>query len=96
LESESGESFWDVEILPRALTGIRNLPAKLRDVVWEIIAELAIDPYPPDAQKLRRYEDYLKIAFDGHRVVYRVSLKRRRVVVERVAARGIVYSGMER
>jgi mRNA-degrading endonuclease RelE of RelBE toxin-antitoxin system len=96
LAKETGESLWEVKLLSAALADLRNLPAKLRALAWEIVTDLAFDPYPRNAEQLRNFEDYWRIRVDGYRIVYRVSEQRKRVVVERVASRGVVYSGLER
>jgi mRNA-degrading endonuclease RelE of RelBE toxin-antitoxin system len=88
--------LWEVKFLSGALAGLRNLPDKLRALAWEIVTDLAFDPYPISAEQLRNFEDYWRIRLDGYRIVYRVSERRKMVVVERVAPRGRVYSGLER
>jgi mRNA-degrading endonuclease RelE of RelBE toxin-antitoxin system len=93
---ETGESFWEVKLLSAALADLRTLPAKLRGSAWDIVTDLRFDPYPPHAEQLRHFEDYWRIRLDGYRIIYRVSEKRTTVVVERIAPRGIVYSGLER
>ena len=96
MAKETGESLWEVKLLSGALADLRSLPVKLRDLAWEIVTDLTFDPYPSNAKQLRNFEDYWKIPLDGYRIVYRVSEQRKRVVVERVAPRRIVYSGLER
>lgn len=96
MASETGEDLWDVEILSGALTGIRNLPAKLRALAWDAITDLAFDPYSENAQQLRGFGDYWKIRIDSHRIIYRVSAQKQKVLIDRVGPRETVYSGLGR
>ena len=96
MAKETGESLWEVKLLSAALADLRNLPAKLRGLAWDIVTDLRFDPYPPGAEQLRHFEDYWRIRLDGYRIIYRISEQRKAVVVERIAPRGIVYEGLER
>ena len=78
----------------------RELDA-LPDSVWkeaiQTISDLREDPFPEGAHELRGHRDYFRVKFyfDRYRIIYRVSLKQRRVVITRVGIRGTAYIGYQ-
>lgn len=94
--SESEE--WDIEILPLAYSDLDQLDDSVRSEAMEAIDDLGEDPFTYNAEKMRGWDDLYRIYFSGnrYRIVYRVSEKRRRVIVWRVRPRGSVYAGLER
>jgi mRNA-degrading endonuclease RelE of RelBE toxin-antitoxin system len=61
----------------------------------EAIADLEEDPFPMGSIPLRGYTNLYRLRFyrDRFRLVYTVSEKQRRVIVERVRPRATAYTG---
>lgn len=87
---------WDVKITPRATRQLRKLPVSLLLDVREIIDTLKEDPFPEGAVQLRGWNDRYRIRLNGHRLVYRVNLRRKTILIFRVAHRSVVYEGLDR
>ena len=66
------------------------------DEAIAIIDDLAEDPFPPDALKMRRYKDRYRIRFgsEAYRLVYQVDERRSVVTILRVRPRPTAYRGM--
>jgi len=90
---EDGE--WRVSIRPSAGHEIDELDDSVRQEAIAVIKDLKDDPLPPGSVLLRGYRLY-RVRFYGEqfRIVYSVSVRSRKVVIERVRRRGNAYVGL--
>jgi mRNA-degrading endonuclease RelE of RelBE toxin-antitoxin system len=89
-------AVWAVKVLPAAQREIDDLDDSARFEALEAITDLEEDPFPAGSILLRGYTDLHRLRFyrDQFRVVYTVSEKQRRVIVERVRTRSTAYAGL--
>lgn len=85
-----------VIVPPAPQQELDKLPDAVREEVVHRLSELREDPRPPDARLLDHYTQHYRIyAFRSlYRVIYLVSDKQRRVVVQRIRHRTDAYKGM--
>ena len=88
----SGIAQWTVEILPTARRALRQLPAHLRDEFLDAMEAMQEDPFSL-AQPLRGRNDYYRIRFGVHRMIFRASPEKRSVLITRIAHRSDAYAG---
>jgi len=91
---EDGE--WRVSIRPSAEHEIDELDDSVRREAIAVITDLKDDPFPSGSVPLRGYRDLYRVRFyrDQFRIVYSVSSRSRRVIIERVRRRGNAYIGL--
>jgi mRNA-degrading endonuclease RelE of RelBE toxin-antitoxin system len=89
-------AVWAVKVLPAAQREMDDLDDSVRLEALEAITDLEEDPFPAGSILLRGYTDLHQVRFyrDQFRVVYTVSEKQRRVIVERVRKRSTAYAGL--
>jgi mRNA-degrading endonuclease RelE of RelBE toxin-antitoxin system len=87
-----GLSNWTVEILPTARRALRQLPPELRDEILETLEAMQEDPFAL-AQPLRSHNDYYRIRFGAHRLIFRIFPEKRVALVTRIAHRSSAYTG---
>ena len=87
---------WTIKILSEAQDDLDLLDDHVRLEAMRTILDLAEDPFPEDSILLERHTNLYRVRCcrERYRIVYRVSEKRRRIVVTRVRPRGIVYRGL--
>jgi mRNA-degrading endonuclease RelE of RelBE toxin-antitoxin system len=85
---EDGE--WRVSILPSADNEINELNDSVKREAIAVITDLKDDPFPSGSALLRGYRDRYRVRFyrDQFRIIYSVSTRSRRIIVERVRRRG--------
>jgi len=91
--------LWTVEILPSAERELHSLPGQAYAEAAQLIRDLAEDPFPLDAERLRGYRNRYKVRFykGRYRFLYDVSEQQRKVIVGRIRIRDTeTYSGMDR
>jgi mRNA-degrading endonuclease RelE of RelBE toxin-antitoxin system len=89
--------IWKLRVQDGAKLEIGRLPTE--DLVEEAVAiidDLAEDPFPSDALKMRGYKDRYRIRFgsEAYRLVYKVDATHRLVTILRVRPRPTDYRGM--
>lgn len=88
---------WRVELLPSAERELAKLDEATRADVLDTLEYLREVPVPDEAEELRghprRYRIYVGA---GYRLVYRVSVKQRKIIVQRIRPRGKAYVGLEK
>ena len=91
---EDGE--WRVSIRPSADREIDELADSVRREAIAVMTDLKDDPFPSGSLLLRGYRDLYRVRFyrDQFRIVYSVSARSRRIVIERVRRRGNTYVGL--
>jgi mRNA interferase RelE/StbE len=87
---------YSVIVKPSAQRELDKLPDEAREEVVHRLAELREEPRPPDALLLDHYTQHYRLyAFRSlYRVIYLVSDKQRRIVVQRIRLRKDAYKGM--
>jgi mRNA-degrading endonuclease RelE of RelBE toxin-antitoxin system len=87
---------WRVSIRPSAGHEIDELDESVRQEALAIIMDLRDDPFPADTVLLRGYRNLYRIRFyrEQVRIVYTVSSRSRRIIIERVRRRGNAYVGL--
>jgi mRNA-degrading endonuclease RelE of RelBE toxin-antitoxin system len=87
---------WRVSVRPSAGHEIDELGESVRQEAIAVIMELKDDPFPAGAVLLRGYRNFYRIRFYGEqfRIVYTVSSRSRRIVIERVRHRRHAYLGL--
>jgi mRNA-degrading endonuclease RelE of RelBE toxin-antitoxin system len=88
---------WILSVPANVRRQISKLPtAALSVEAGDIIEDLAEDPFPADALKMRKYKDHYRIRFgsEAYRIVYKVNLKQRIVTILRVRPGPTAYRGM--
>jgi mRNA-degrading endonuclease RelE of RelBE toxin-antitoxin system len=87
---------WSVEFRPSALRELRQLEDNANAEALQVIQELSEDPFPQDAVGLRGHPGVYRIRCcrDAYRIVYSVSRKKRKVIVQRVRPRQSAYQGL--
>lgn len=86
---------WTVEVLSRAEVEIKDLPGRLRREALELLQGFEENPFPPDSVPLVGHAGLYRVRLEGYRILYRVSVKRRQVLVIRVRPRSVAYRGLE-
>ncbi len=86
---------WVVSLRRLAQRELAELDDTVRFEAIEAIAELEEDPFPAGSIQLRGYTNLYRVRFyrDRFRLVYTVSQKQRRVIIERVRPRSTAYAG---
>jgi mRNA-degrading endonuclease RelE of RelBE toxin-antitoxin system len=86
---------WTVELTAPARRSLDKLDDGVRAAALETIAELGEDPFAAEALQLRGYTNRYRVRFyrSAYRIVYTVSEKQRKVIIERVRPRGTAYIG---
>ena len=88
-------SAWRVVLTSSGRSELKQLAKGLRDEAKRLIRDLAEEPFPSDAVKLRGFADYYRIRLrHNYRIVYRVRSRQRLIVVSRVRHREDAYSGL--
>jgi len=82
--------MYSVHVLRRALKDIAELPQEYSRLVSHHIDELANDPRPADAKKLRGRDDY-SLRVGVYRVLYDINNETQVVTVYRVRHRRDAY-----
>ncbi len=77
----------------RALRAI--VEGDVRDELYEAVNDLEADPFPPDAIELKGNPGVFRIRVGQYRVLYQVSEKQQKIVIERVSLRETAYKGYE-
>ena len=88
---------WDVKINSAVHKELRALPEAAREEAFDLIQDLARDPFPPDlAIPLRRNNRVYRQYFgaDKFRLIYRVNHQHRTVEVFRARPRRTAYQGL--
>lgn len=87
---------WRVSIRPSADREIDELDDSVRRDAIAVITDLKDDPFPFGSVLLRGYRDLYRVRFyrEQFRIVYSVSVRSRKVVIERVRRRGTAYVGL--
>jgi mRNA interferase RelE/StbE len=86
---------WKVVFTNSARNELKQLAKGLRDEARRLVRDLAEEPVPADAVKLRGFADYYRIRLRrDYRIIYRIHSRQRMVVVSRVRTRQDVYSGL--
>jgi len=90
------DSEWRVSLRPSADREIGELDDSVRREAIAVIADLKDDPLPSGSVLLRGYRDLYRVRFyrEQFRIVYSVSVRSRKVVIERVRRRGVAYVGL--
>ncbi len=89
------ELTYSVSLRPDARRELREAPNRIALEIIELLADLALDPFPPDALELRGHAGHYRIRLNGYRVIYRISESRRRISVLRIRPRARAYIGFE-
>ncbi len=89
------DSTYNVSLNPAADRELGKAPRRIAAEIAELLAELILDPRPPDALELRGHAGYYRVRINGYRVIYRLSESRRRVRVLRIQRRDRAYIGFE-
>jgi mRNA-degrading endonuclease RelE of RelBE toxin-antitoxin system len=91
---EDGE--WRVSIRPSAVHEIDQLDDSVRLEAIAVLADLRDDPFLSGSLLLRGYRNLYRVRFyrDRFRIVYSVSARSRKIVIERVRSRGDAYVGL--
>lgn len=83
---------WNVEILPKALKALAKLPPRERLRLAHRIDDLAREPRPAGAVKLKgRAWDFWRVRVGDYRVLYTLREERLTVLIVRVAHRREAY-----
>jgi mRNA-degrading endonuclease RelE of RelBE toxin-antitoxin system len=87
---------WRVSIRPSAGHEIDELDESVRQEATVLIMDLRDDPFPAHTVLLSGYRNLYHIRFyrEQFRIVYKVSSRSRRIVIERVRRRGNAYLGL--
>jgi mRNA interferase RelE/StbE len=90
------ESAWSIDFKLSARKEFHQLDDRAKAEAKKAIADLAEDPFPEGSIELRGHPGLYRIRFfrDGYRIVYSVSEKQQKVVVQRVRPRGSAYHGL--
>ena len=90
------EPPWEVSLLSSAEREFDGLDDGVRRAAASAISDLAEDPIPFGAVPLRGYRNLyrIRVYFDQYRIVYRLSVKQRKVIIWRVRSRASAYRGL--
>jgi mRNA-degrading endonuclease RelE of RelBE toxin-antitoxin system len=90
------DTRWAVSLRGSAQRELDQLDDSVRYVAIEAIIGLEDDPFPFGSILLRGYTNLYRLKFygDQFRLVYTVSEKQRRIIVERVRSRSTAYLGL--
>jgi mRNA-degrading endonuclease RelE of RelBE toxin-antitoxin system len=91
-------SAWRVEFAQSALREFRQLDDRAKAEAKRAIADLEEDPFPAGSIPLRGNPGFFRIRFyrDAYRIVYGVSGKQRKVIIQRLRPRASAYYGLEK
>ena len=89
---------WNVEFRAVARRDFKKLDEDVQQDAAQSIADLIEDPYPRDCIELENQPGLFRIYFfkNQYRIVYSVSQKQRKLIVERIRPRGTAYIGLEK
>ena len=92
----SDDDRYTVSITPAAERDLDELDDPVRQEAMETLAALEEDPFPAGSVLMRGYTNLYRIKFyrEAYRIVYTISKKQQRVIIERVRPRGTVYIGL--
>lgn len=92
------ESGWSIEFKVSAGKEFHQLDDSVKAEARQAIADLAEDPFPAGSLELRGYPGLYRIRFyrNAYRIVYGISEKQRKVIIQRVRPRGSAYEGLEK
>ena len=92
----TSDSGWAVSLRGSAQRELDQLDDSVRYVAIEAIISLEDDPFSFGSILLRGYTNLYRLKFyrDQFRLIYTVSEKQRRIIVERVRSRSTAYSGL--
>jgi mRNA-degrading endonuclease RelE of RelBE toxin-antitoxin system len=91
-------SAWRVDFALSARREFHELDDRAKAEAKKAIADLAEDPFPDESIQLRANPGFYRIRFyrDAYRIVYSVSEKQRKVIIQRVRPRRSAYYGLEK
>ena len=89
-------SNWGIQFEPSARKEFQQLDDRVKAEASEAIQDLGEDPFPQGSVELRGHPNVYRIRFyrDAYRIVYGVSEKQRKVIVQRVRPRSSTYRGL--
>lgn len=82
-----------IEFKPSAAKAFGKLPRDVQKRIGESVSDLAENPRPPGAEKMKGEDDLYRVRSGDYRVVYKVSDEVLLVLVVRVGHRREVYRG---
>jgi mRNA interferase RelE/StbE len=74
-----------------ALRAIRKLESREADRIHSAVSELADNPYPEGAEKLKSRERTFRVRAGGYRIIYSVEDREKQVHILKVGHRRDVY-----
>jgi len=91
-------SAWRVDFALSARREFQQLDDLAKAEAKKAIADLAEDPFPDESIPLRGNPGFYRIRFyrDAYRIVYSVSEKQGKVIIQRVRPRRSAYYGLEK
>lgn len=85
---------YDIEIAPEAKRGLLAIPRKNQPLIVDAIDSLAFSPRPESSKLLRTAENLRRLTVGDYRVLYGIEESKRKVTIELVRHRGIVYQAL--
>lgn len=91
------DSAWRVDFKVSARKEFHQLDDRVKAEAEQAIADLAEDPFPPGSIELRGHPGFYRIPFyrNAYRIVYSISEKQRKVIIQRLRPRRSAYHGLE-
>ncbi len=83
--------MYKIELKASVLKDIRKIPDVFLTKIETAISQLAKDPIPKQAKKIRGYSGHYRLRIGMYRVVYRVQKKIEIVTIIKIAHRKNVY-----
>ncbi|MBJ7900175.1 MAG: type II toxin-antitoxin system RelE/ParE family toxin [Cyanobacteria bacterium RI_101] len=84
-------SQYRIEILRSAQKSLSKLPKDIQVRIIRKIDDLGINPYPPDAKKLKNANGNFRIRVGDYRVIYKIKDNELVILVVKIAHRREVY-----
>jgi mRNA interferase RelE/StbE len=85
---------YDLEIAPEAQRGLLSIPRKNRPIIVDAIDGLACEPRPENSKLLRNAENLRRLRVGDYRVIYGIEESKRKITIELVRHRSIVYAAL--
>jgi mRNA interferase RelE/StbE len=85
-------NIYDVHISPEAQRGLLSIARKNREIIIEAIDGLETNPRPDNSKLLYKAENLRRLTVGDYRVTYGIEESIRKVTIELVRHRGIVYT----
>ncbi|MGA0197841.1 MAG: type II toxin-antitoxin system RelE family toxin [Prochlorotrichaceae cyanobacterium] len=82
---------YQIELLKTARKELLKLPSDVQKRIATKIDGLALDPYPPEAKKLKDGGNRFRIRVGDYRIIYRIESDRCIVLIIKVGHRRNIY-----